>query len=181
MKRFKSTLLTGFIAAVLVFASLGTVALVAWAQGGTTNTPTVQSQKQAVPNETNEATETNEAAETNEANEAAALQGQAAITQADAEAAALAANSGATVVKTALDKENGVLVYDVKLDNGIDVTVDANTGAVLTSAKDNEANETAEGVETADNDKDQTQVQEEHQSQADDATEVPGAEDAVGQ
>jgi len=66
-----------------------------------------------------------------EADEAAALQTKATITSAQAEAAALAANPGATVVKSELDNENGVLVYSVELSNGMDVKVDAGNGKVL--------------------------------------------------
>jgi uncharacterized membrane protein YkoI len=69
-----------------------------------------------------------------EADEAAALQGLATISAADAETAALAANPGASVIKTELDNENGSLVYGVELTvNGksYDVRVDAGTGAVL--------------------------------------------------
>jgi hypothetical protein len=75
-----------------------------------------------------------------EADESAALQGKASISAADAEAAALAANPGATVVKTELDNENGALVYSVELSNGADVKVDAGSGAVLftDSGADNE-------------------------------------------
>ena len=71
-----------------------------------------------------------------EANESAALQGKATITAADAEAAALAANPGATVVKTELDNENGALVYSVELSNGADVKVDAGTGGILFTNSD---------------------------------------------
>ncbi len=66
-----------------------------------------------------------------EADEAAALQSKAKITAKDAEAAALAANPGTTVVKTELDNENGVLVYSVELSNGLDVKVDAGNGKIL--------------------------------------------------
>ncbi|MDI6695798.1 MAG: PepSY domain-containing protein [Anaerolineales bacterium] len=66
-----------------------------------------------------------------EADEVAALQGKATLSAADAEAAALAANPGATVVKSELDNENGVLVYSVELSNGADVKVDAGNGAIL--------------------------------------------------
>jgi len=108
-----------------------------------------------------------------EADEAAALQGKATISAADAEAAALAANPGATVVKTELDNENGVLVYSVELSSGMDVKVDAGNGSVLYTEQGGEDNESAE----ADNDN----VQEEHEDQADDAFEAPHAEDAPGQ
>lgn len=87
-----------------------------------------------------------------EADEAAALQAKATITSAQAEAAALAANPGTTVVKTELDNENGVLVYSVELSNGMDVKVDAGNGKIL------------------------------HTEQAgNDAAEVDGAENALGQ
>lgn len=66
-----------------------------------------------------------------EADESAALLDKATITAADAEAAALAANPGATVVKTELDNENGALVYSVELSNGADVKVDAGNGSIL--------------------------------------------------
>jgi len=66
-----------------------------------------------------------------EADESATLQGKATISAADAEAAALAANPGATGVKTELDNENGALVYSVELSNGADVKVDAGNGSIL--------------------------------------------------
>jgi uncharacterized membrane protein YkoI len=66
-----------------------------------------------------------------EADESAALQAQATISAADAEAAALAANPGTTVIKTEFDNENGVLVYSVELSNGSDVKVDAGNGSIL--------------------------------------------------
>jgi uncharacterized membrane protein YkoI len=66
-----------------------------------------------------------------EADEAAALAGQATITPDQAKTAALAANSGTSVVKVELDNENGALVYSVELNNGLDVKVDAGNGTVL--------------------------------------------------
>ena len=66
-----------------------------------------------------------------EADEFAALAGQATITSDEAQAAALAANPGATVVEVELDNENGALVYSVELSNGLDVKVDAGNGAIL--------------------------------------------------
>jgi len=66
-----------------------------------------------------------------EADEAAALQGYATVTAAEAEAAALAANPGTTAVETELDNENGVLVYSVELSNGMEVKVDAGNGQIL--------------------------------------------------
>ncbi|MGQ9503213.1 MAG: PepSY domain-containing protein [Candidatus Oleimicrobiaceae bacterium] len=107
-----------------------------------------------------------------EADEAAALQGMAIISADQAKAAAEAANPGATAVKVELDNENGTLVYSVELSNGLDVKVDAGNGAVLHTEQ---ADADEAGAADTDN------VQEEFGSQADDATETPGVEDAVGQ
>lgn len=111
-----------------------------------------------------------------EADEAAALQGQAAISAGEAKAAAEAANPGAKAVKVELDNENGVLVYSVALDNGLDVKIDAGDASVLhTEQAGDDAAEEANGAGDTDG------VQEEHEAQneADDATEGPEApEDA---
>lgn len=130
-------------------------------------------------------------AELSEAEEAAQLQSLAKIGAADAEAAALAAHPGAQVVKSELDNENGSLVYSVELNNGLDVKVDAGTGAILfvengeddeeTSAAEDqaeleEADDSQEGREAADHD----DVQEEHDGQPDDHAETPGVEDTAG-
>lgn len=67
----------------------------------------------------------------NEADESAALAKLAKITTEEANTAALAANAGATVVKTTLQSENGTLVYGVELSTGVEVQVDAGNGAIL--------------------------------------------------
>ncbi|MEZ4656154.1 MAG: PepSY domain-containing protein [Caldilineaceae bacterium] len=128
-----------------------------------------------------------------ETDEAAALQGAAKIDAAAAEAAALAANPGATVVKSTLDSENGSLVYSVQLSNGLDVKVDAGNGAILHTDQANdgeeggEQDEASEGSEAGDTDnvQDETQdgeqdeagdndnVQDEQDGQPDDANEAP--------
>lgn len=124
-----------------------------------------------------------------EADEATALQGSAKINAAAAEAAAIAANPGTTVVKSGLESENGFLVYEVQLSNGMEVKVDAGDAAILHSAQDNdasegsEADEASEGSEADETDAagDTDNVQDEQDGQPDDATEAPGIEDAAGQ
>jgi hypothetical protein len=76
-------------------------------------------------------TETATGTNLSESAEAAALASQAKITADQANAAALAANSGATVVKTDLGDENGSLVYSVELSNGSEVKVDAGNAKIL--------------------------------------------------
>ena len=58
---------------------------------------------------------------------------KATITQAQAEAAALAASPGNTVDHTRLGNENGVAAYDVDFANGGGVIINAETGAVIAS------------------------------------------------
>jgi len=108
-----------------------------------------------------------------EADEAAALQGMATVSADQAKAAAEAANPGTKAIKVELDNENGVLVYSVELDNGLDVKVDAGNGAILHTEP---AGGDQEGGLS-----DQDNIQEEHESQADDAMETPGVEDGAGQ
>jgi len=98
-----------------------------------------------------------------EADEAAALQGQATISAEEAQAAAEAANPGTTATKVELDNENGVLVYSVELDNGLDVKVDAGDGSVLHTEQAGEDGK-EEGSEGADDD----DIQEENENEDDD-------------
>jgi uncharacterized membrane protein YkoI len=85
-------------------------------------------------NQADDATEANEAEETNgadEADEAATLQGQTGITADEAQAAVEAANPGIKTLAVELDNENGTVIYEVELDNGQDVKVDATNGNIL--------------------------------------------------
>ena len=66
-----------------------------------------------------------------ETDETAALAGQAKLTVEQAQAAALAAYPGATVVKTDLGDENGTITYNVEMSDGAEVKIDANSGAML--------------------------------------------------
>lgn len=76
-----------------------------------------------------------------EAAEAEALQALATVSQADAEAAALAAISG-EIVQTELDNENGFVVWSVEIRDAAgtvhDVKIDAGSGAVLGTQADEE-------------------------------------------
>jgi uncharacterized membrane protein YkoI len=98
------------------------------------------------------------------------VQGQATISASDAEAVALAANPGASIVENDLEKENGILVYSIELNNGIDVAVDASTGEILQTAADEQDNKNeSEDQDSAENElgnsvQDQNEV-DEHQPQ----------------
>lgn len=186
--QLKHKLLISTATAAMIFGGIGATTLVANAQGSPTNTPPAQTQPQdqaeadaqdSIQDPGYSGSIAVDQAQTNgmsEADEAAALQSQSAITPADAEAAALAANPGATVAKTELDNENGVLVYSVELNSGLDVKVDAGNAAILhTEQADND------DAESGDADNIQEEVQQEQGSQADDAAEAPDVEDAAGQ
>ena len=95
--------------ALLVVSAMGAITYTAFAQGP--------------------GTDGNDASESQD--NGAALQGQAALTQEEAEAIALAQYPGATVVATELENEGGTLLYSFDLDNGEEVEIDANTGVVL--------------------------------------------------
>lgn len=197
---FKHKLLVGATTATLLFGGLGTVAFANQSQ---------TLQQQPVQQTGGEETGKDERQEPlytgsilvdqqsvdgmNEVDEATALQAKATITAAEAEAAALAANPGAKVVKSELDNENGVLVYSVELDNGADVKVDAGNGAVLytdqgeddaeideATHEESDAND-VDNIQDEHEDADQDGLQEEHDGQPDDASETPGIEDAAGQ
>jgi uncharacterized membrane protein YkoI len=95
--------------ALLVVGAIGAVAYTAYAQGPTTD-----------GNESSESQDNNPA-----------LQGQAGITQEEAETIALTGYPGAKVLGTELENEGGVLLYSIELDNGAEVEVDANAGTIL--------------------------------------------------
>jgi uncharacterized membrane protein YkoI len=103
-----------------------------------------------------------------EAEEAAALEGMAAISAEEAKAAAKAAIPDATAVTVELDSENGVLVYSVEMSNGLEVKVDAGNAQVVHIEQDDTDHETG----------DLDDVQEESESQADDALEATHGEEA---
>ena len=91
-----------------------------------------------------------EPADTTDAAEAAALASKATVTVDQAKATVLAANAGATIVKAELHDENGAVVYSVELNNGDEVKVDAQSGAIVgvdkagsEGTKDGETNDTA--------------------------------------
>lgn len=120
---------------------------------------------------------------------------RAAITPEQAQEAVLAANPGTGVVGVDQDTENGSLVYEVTLDNGLEVQVDVGSGAILGTDQEEadkgaeDANSAQESVESpadeADdgaNDLDNVQdgAQEEFENQADDAQEILGAQEAPG-
>ena len=56
---------------------------------------------------------------------------QGPLTPEQAKAVALEANPGATVVRVEQEHEHGTLVYEVQLDNGQEVEVDASDGTIL--------------------------------------------------
>lgn len=173
---------SGILGVLLVTVLIGSLATTAFAQTPSLPQAQIEGQADAGPDEQvpsyDSAIRVDDAQYQgmSEADEAAALAGLATVTPEQAQDAALAANPGATVVKGELDNENGALAYSVELDSGLDVKVDAGNGAVLHTGQA-DADEAGE----ADTDDVQEEVQEEFGSQADDATEAPGVEDAPGQ
>ena len=104
---------------------------------------------------------------------ATALAAKAGINAQRAGEAALGGHAGATVTQVNLEIERGALVYDVELDNGQDLTIDAGNGAVLlTEAGDAGENEDGDGSDVGENeDGDSSDVGETADDDADDAGE----------
>ncbi len=63
---------------------------------------------------------------------------QAGITSEEARAAAEANNPGAKALEVERESENGTLVYEVELDNDLEVIVDAANGNILGAEEDEE-------------------------------------------
>lgn len=82
----------------------------------------------------------------------------ATITEGQAREAALKANPGTSVKATALENENGNLVWSVQLSNGMDVKVDAGNGQVLVTDKsDGDSEQGVEGQKEAENEPGKTE------------------------
>lgn len=83
----------------------------------------------------NEEKDNNETDQGDKADEnSASLQGQTTITADQAKATAEAANPGTKTLAVELDRVNengGAIIYEVELDNGLDVKVDAANGSIL--------------------------------------------------
>ncbi len=71
-----------------------------------------------------------------EANGADEAPDQTDITADEARAAAKAANPGTKALEVELENENGTLVYEVELDNGLEVMVDAANGNIMGTERD---------------------------------------------
>lgn len=80
--------------------------------------------------------------------QASTLLSKPSITAEEAKAAVLAVYPTANVVEVELERENGVLAYEVELDTGLEVSVDANSGAILGTEQDddNGQDDDADGV-----------------------------------
>ena len=80
---------------------------------------------------------------------------QPTIDLAKAQEIALQGQTGAAVTSVKLDGEDGTLIYDVELDNGTEVEVDATSGEVLkTETEQDEQDEDDEDGENGENEQD---------------------------
>lgn len=104
----------------------------------TADTEQADTNEAAEPQSGNEANEANESQSSGEVDENAALQSQAGLTADEAKVIAEQANPGAKATDIELGQANensGAVVYDVELDNGVNILVDANSGAILSSTQ----------------------------------------------
>jgi uncharacterized membrane protein YkoI len=80
--------------------------------------------------------EDDDANEADGADEANTSPDKAGITADEARAAAEAAYAGTKAVEVELERENGLLMYEVRLDNGLEVIVDAANGDIIGTEQD---------------------------------------------
>ena len=137
--------------ALLAIGAMGAISYKVFAQGGVLHNERTAPQAQDCQQDETNDTEEQAANDTDKVDEQcgdqnapdtqetggkedteAAPSGTPAITADQAQAAALAVHPG-TVHAVELDQENGKLVYGVEFDGGVDVKVDAMTGAVLST------------------------------------------------
>ena len=81
--------------------------------------------------DTGDVNDANEGGETQGADEAAPA--RTPVTADGAQAIVEAANPGTTTLNVEFDRENGTDIWEVELDNGMDVKVDAGSGVILLS------------------------------------------------
>lgn len=101
----------------------------------------VQEEVECGPQDENEAGEANEANEADEANEVdeaseVAPADWTGLSLDEAKAIAVEANPGTAVVEADFEQEGGTAAYEVELDNGVELTIDALSGEILASESD---------------------------------------------
>ena len=90
----------------------------------------------APPTQEGNATDEAGDVEDDDGDEATVPPDQTGITADEARAAAEAANPGTKALEVELENENGTLVYEVELDNGLEVILDAANGNILGTERD---------------------------------------------
>ena len=96
----------------------------------TEDTDNVEEEVQCGPQDENEADEANEGQEAEDGSDDVAP-GDLGITAVQAQTIAEEANPNTTTLAVEFDRENGNDIWEVELDNGQDVKVDANSGQIL--------------------------------------------------
>lgn len=145
--------LVGIVVLVgLLVGSLAIGAALAGKPGIAVAAPPAQTNDENEANEAGEKDETNEGSEANEANEAneaaetetgeqneqdgAVPKDWTGLTLDEAKAVAEAANPGTAVKDAEFEQESGTAVFEIELDNGVELVIDAVTGDIITSATD---------------------------------------------
>ncbi len=80
---------------------------------------------------------------------------QSQLTPDEAKAAAEAESPGATATDVSLEREGSVDVYEVQLDNGMEVEIDAATGEILEIELEDDGDDADDGPDTPEDDEDE--------------------------
>ncbi len=79
---------------------------------------------------------------------------QSQLTPDEAKAAAEAVSPGATATDVKIEREGGLDVYEVQLDNGMEVEIDAATGEILETELEDDGDDANDGPDTPEDDED---------------------------
>lgn len=126
--KINKTIVIAIVLFGLLISGLGTGVLLTQRSLAVNAAPPVQED-----NDTDEVgdVEDDDGNEADEAEEADVSPDQTGITADEAKAAAEAAYSGSKAVAVELEKENGQVIYEVELDNGLEVIINAGNGDIL--------------------------------------------------
>lgn len=128
----KGRILAGLAALLLLGGVVGSQIVSAQTGRGQGTDPAAQESEQIEHAHEDEDDDGMEAEEENDP----ALLAEAALTAAEAEATASAAYPEATVRHTEVEREDGRLIFEVELDSGLEVVIDAMSGEILGTEQD---------------------------------------------
>lgn len=139
----KNKKLPAIVLGALLLGSVGSLAIQSYAQIPTTSQPSISNQEQLtklVDSKDIQNTDT----ETNDV-EDSKITKAVKLGEDQAKQIALNSNPNTKILSVELEEENGSINYEVKLENKVEVKIDANSGKILSSHLESADNENEKG------------------------------------